>query len=264
MPLLSVLALVSCGPVTDDDFVVMEPEPSVVAPPPELEGLKVSREFRKMDDREIPPFAGLAVVAFPRNPGGTMRARAEIICKAFLRDVFTVEMVASNDTPRSAQVVTVWPVRSARKADQLEDLSDGVPTDAVAEKVCRQAVTSYDLNAGQKAIADAATFFESRGKRAVADRIDAPVQEGPWIVAWAPGDGKGKTTDNVLVLAFDLSHVDTETEAEHVFQAWRDAIEDNTGLWRQNRIANSSWSAAIIRFANALGRDLAFYKDLSN
>lgn len=230
------------------------------APPPALAGLTASRQFRKLDNREIPPFAGLAVVAFPRSPRGSLRARAEIICGAFLRDLDDVETLDAAGTERDRQVVTIWPLLLDEVAKVLERQSRDP---GHADEVCRRAVTNYDRDAGWNALDDAAAFFRARDKPGIADRIDAPAQDGPWLLAWAPGGRKGKTTDDVLVLAFDLSHVTTAEEAEHVFQAWRHAIERNTDLWRQERIANASWSAAIIRFANMIGRNLAFYRTMA-
>jgi hypothetical protein len=230
------------------------------APQPALTDLTVSRQFRKLDSREIPPFAGLAVVAFPRSPSGSLRARAELICEAFLRDLDDVETLDAAGTGRDRQVVTIWPLLLDEVAKVLERQSRDP---AHADEVCQRAVTNYDRDAGWTALDDAAGFFRARDKPEIADRIAAPAQDGPWLLGWAPGDLKGKTSDDVLVLAFDLSHVTTAQEAERVFQAWRHAIERNPDLWRQERIANASWSAAIIRFANMIGRNLAFYRTMA-
>lgn len=258
IPLIAVLSLAGCegGPIGG---AVPEPAP-VFEPASGLEELRVSRRFMEIEERTIRPFAGLGMVAFPKPPAGDLNARAVIICEAFLRMFSSVDTLTLDDVGLDRQVVTAWPVTSPEVAEQLE--RKAAAEDRSVSEICGTAVTRYDSDAGEDAIADAAAFFESRGKQAVADRIAAPVQDGPWLLGWAPGGGKGEVSD-VLVLAFDLSYVDTPREAERVFQAWEHAIERNPDLWRQERISNANWSTAIIRWANAIGRDLAFYKALT-
>lgn len=248
---------------TPPDFAGLEPAPetAVAIPPPDVEDKTASRQFLKIEERTIEPFAGLAVVAFPRNPNLDTRARAEIICGAFIGELPSVASQVARDIDFDRQVVTVWPVTSQQVADRLEAMAAEDYPDT--SRVCPEAVRHYDSDAGEAAIADAADLFESRGKDAVSDRIDAPVQDGPWLLGWAPGAAKGTLSDDALVLAFDLSHVDTTREAAQVFQAWEHAIERNPDLWRQERISNTSWSAAIIRWANMIGRDLAFYREMT-
>lgn len=265
IPLFAVLSLAGCagGPMGGAG-----PEPAPVFEPASgLEELRVSRRFMKIkkrtsenEERTIRPFAGLGMVAFPKTPTGDLSARAVIICEAFVRMFSSVDTLTLDDVGRDRQVVTAWPVTSPEVAEDLERKS--AAEDRRVPEICREAVARYDSDAGGDAVAEAAAFFESRGKQAVADRISAPVQEGPWLLGWAPGGRKGEVSD-VLVLAFDLSYVDTPREAERVFQAWEHAIERNPDLWRQERISNANWSTAIIRWANAIGRDLPFYKALT-
>ncbi|WP_139197065.1 hypothetical protein [Roseivivax marinus] len=130
-------------------------------------------------------------------------------------------------------------------------------------EICSKAIDAYDWNTGSDEIASAARFFTARGKSDVAARVGTSDQDGPWLLAWAPGENRGSTDDDVLVLAFDLSYVETQEESERAFQAWRVTIEQNSDLWSTSNIANENWSSAIIRFANMIGEDLNFYERMA-
>ncbi|MEI4234920.1 hypothetical protein [Roseovarius sp. D22-M7] len=255
--LVLTLTLASCANMQPTEEPVLQPAPV-------LEDLQVSRQFLELGNEtaeiEGKPIAYLSVIAFPLPPTGALRQRNEMICAAFIEMFKPVATLQSDDIDLDRQVVTVWPVEDQQDGNKLETrVADGEDI----QKICAEAVEVYDAEAGDDALADAAAYFESRGKPDIAARIDAPVQDGPWLLGWAPGAGKGNTSDEVLVLAFDLSHVDTRREAERVFQAYNHVVERKPELWRKARISNASWADVIIRFANDIGRDLAFYERMT-
>lgn len=222
-----------------------------------LRNVDASRSFEALDAVDRDAFAGFGIVAFERNPRGQLSERAEHVCHAFLLLTSSERLVAGN-VPIDRQVVTVWPMEDGETAEALNGAGAGA-----ADETCADAIAGYDAGGAEDAIEDAVNYFAARGKTDVADRIRGSQRGGPWLLAWAPGANKGSTADDVLVLAFDLSHVRTRNDAERAFQAWRTAIELNPDLWTAERISNESWGTAIIRWANEIGRDLQFYKSMS-
>lgn len=221
-----------------------------------LSEVRASRRFEVLGNSSRNDFAGFGVVAFRRSPVGSLSERAKLLCHAFIIGIRPVSVLVDSGTMPDQQVVTAWPINSVGNAS---DMNKGALNPRNAGEVCNDAVAHYDWEQGDNAIEEAADFFFAHGKNEIAERIASPDQDGPWLLAWAPGAQKGSTEDDVLVLAFNLSHVSTESQAERVFQAWRVAIEQNPELWTVGKIANETWNSAIIRWANMIGRDLGFY-----
>lgn len=222
----------------------------------DLAEVHASRAFVALDNRYRADFAGFGIVAFRRSPVGSLSKRAKLLCHGFLISIDPVSKLMESGTIPGQQVVTAWPIDGA---DQASEMNEAAKSKLNTDQVCNDAIVRYDWTEGDDAISEAADFFRARGKNEIAERIASPDQDGPWLLAWAPGVEKGNTHDDVLVLAFDLSYVVTQAQAERVFQAWRVAIEQNPELWAAARIANQTWNSAIIRWANMIGRDLDFY-----
>lgn len=225
-------------------------------PSPDLAGVQASRAFVALDDSFRTDFAGFGIVAFRRSPVGSLSDRASYLCQGFLIGIKPVSVLVEAGTTLNQQVVTAWPVESA---DQASEMNEAATSPIESDQTCNDAVERYEWAEGDNAINEAVDFFRARGKDEIAARLASPDQDGPWLLAWAPGAEKGSTDDDVLVLAFDLSYVNTQAEAERAFQAWRVAIEQNQELWSAATIANQAWNSAIIRWANMIGRDLDFY-----
>ena len=223
------------GPASGGLASGAEPDASVEAAPAGLNDVDASRAFAASDDDFRNAFAGFGLVAFKRSPRGSLSQRAMLVCKGFLTSLSTVEDLTKAGSPPDRQVVTVWPVRSASIADDLNH-----PVDQTEEERCGTAIEDYDSLGAERAIEEATRLFSAKDKADVAARISSSQRGGPWPLAWAPGAKKGSAEDDVLVLAFELSHIRTEEQAEQAFQGWRDAIEFDPDLWRNNTIANEA------------------------
>lgn len=240
-----------------------------------LRGLRASRLFAPMQDLEIGDYAGVGVVAFPRAPDGSLSERATLLCEAFSQAMNTVQIETGHSFELGQQVATIWPVEPTAETtgtgdDGVSDagpgmssMADGSVGEATAEPPpdipCKEAIARYDWREGSDALQQAADYYRSRGKPDVAGRVGAPDQDGPWLLAWAPGENKGSSADDVLVLAYDLSDIETQQQAERVFQSWRITIERNADLWLVPQVANEHWTSAFVRFLNMLGDNTDFY-----
>lgn len=224
--------------------------------PVSLNEVRASRTFVALDNNIRTDFAGFGIVAFRRSPVGSLSERAKFLCNGFILGVSPVSVLVESGIAPNRQVVTTWPVKSAEQASQMNENAKDAHN---GDMVCNDAIARYDWAEGDQAIAEAADYFRARGKYEIAERLALPDQDGPWLLAWAPGTEKGSTHDDVLVLAFDLSYVATQVQAERAFQAWRVAIEQNPELWSAANIANQGRNSAIIRWVNMIGRDLDFY-----
>ncbi|WP_159099713.1 hypothetical protein [Alloyangia pacifica] len=221
-----------------------------------LRGLRASRLFAPMQDLKMGDYAGVGVVAFPRSPDGSLSKRATLLCEAFSQAMETVQVEAGRGFGPNRQVATIWPVES--KAEGAGKGYDGVSKEGSGIP-CEEAIARYDWREGSDTLQQAADYYLSRHKPDVAERIGAPDQDGPWLLAWAPGENKGSSADDVLVLAYDLSEIETALQAERVFQSWRITIERNADLWLVPQVANEHWTSAFVRFLNMLGDNTDFY-----
>lgn len=238
----------------DTSLIVEEVHTGGSAGQPDVDKFKVSRKFSHMPDHDVADFAGLAIIAYYRAPSGALRDRAIILCEAFHNEASVSELILKG-VGKDKQVVTLWPVKTSALEKRLESTETLSPT-----QICQEAVDGYDWLEGSAAIRDAARFYAARGKADVADRLLDGDQDGPWLLAWAPGADKGRTDDDVLVMALDLSGADTQLKAERQFQAWRIAVEENSHLWSSQTVVNENWTTAFVRFVNLIGGDLNFYK----
>lgn len=271
------------GDVTGSTITITNQANSTTAPGSEtnsnsdisLRALRASRLFASMKDLIMGEYAGVGVVAFPRSPEGSLVERATLLCEAFALSMETVQVEIARGFEPDQLVVTVWPVEPKAEDTRTGErgTSNAEPSSKPVESVlvassqeelppdisCEEAIVRYDWREGSDALQQAAVYYRSRGKPHVAEKIGAPDQDGPWLLAWAPGKNKGSSEDDVLVLAYDLSEVQTQRQAERVFQSWRIAIESNTDLWLAPRIANEHWTSAFVRFLNMLGDNTDFY-----
>ena len=173
-------------------------------PPPD--GVLASRIFS--GPNQFPPndFAAYGILAFPSRAAPYDRRRHRIICHAYrasLPHAFELTL------PINEQMVTVWPVDSDAKAEQL----NGMPP----LKLCNEAVANYGLVAAKRALKEA----ELAG-------VDA-TNSGPFLLAWSPSTDKGK--QDALVLMMDLSAVETPQQASEAFRLWSSQIEQDPQLW---------------------------------
>lgn len=226
-------------------FALLAEALSAVVPTP-IGANRAVGASREVDRGLETVFAAFGVVAFPDRPTQSEAERAAHICEGFISSLAPSERhLFELGVPLRNQIVTVWPV----KTPVLSRDDD-----------CGEFVVFYDELEGRSAIGDARAFFDARGKEPIVRRLDT--SRGPWLLAWAPGALKDDTSDRVLLMAFDLSFVDSAEDARRVFRAWRTAVESNEDLWREAAISNDTWHSAIIAWANTVGRDIDFYERL--
>ncbi len=162
----------------------------------------------------FPPesFAAYGIVAFSTLATSEDKAKYIAICEAFFSALLNADDV---DAPKSAQMVTVWPVDDRRNPD----LPDSLNTTRAEEDSCENAVEFYDIAIARGAIGEAmSTGIDLTGR-------------GPFLLAWAPAAMKG--TPDAVVLAADLSDVKTVADAKDVLRIWRDDIERDPALWQE-------------------------------
>lgn len=187
----------------------------------ELQGW-ATRVFAGPDQFPPEDFRIYGVVAFTaRATGQAGIARHIAICRAWAAVLPSAEIDGAELPPREWQMATVWPTLSNEVADKLNgDLSP-----------CEEAVSNYGLVQALKALRSAeASGFEVDGR-------------GPYLLAWSPPSSIGRP--QAVVLVFDLSDVETHSEAADVFRQWRDDIEGDPALWNQG----DGWNLERLRVA---------------
>lgn len=171
-------------------------------------GTKATRIFA--GPQEYPPheYAAYGILAFWEIPDEADRARLTAICIAYLR---AMDFGPASGTASKRQMVTVWPIRSARIA---QDLMSAERSSARSwEEQCNLALRAYDIEEARKAM---------RMARKQHKDIDG---RGPFLLAWSPTDKIG--TDKAVVLSADLSKVENQLEAREIFRIWIKEIESD-------------------------------------
>ena len=203
-------------PAGEGDCSVCEPAP----PAGEFVGrgderqLRASRAFG--GPVEYPPddFAGYGIVAFKGRP---TLDRGRMFCEAYAATFATDQELVDHGIPTDRQMVTVWPIETELDAAAARDAE----TDAEA---CSIAVSQYGLLVAEDAIADA-------NRADLAGTIGGLSGEGPFLLAWAPGEKKGER--DVLVLVADLTNVATAEQARLDFLRWKEDIQQSPELWER-------------------------------
>jgi len=190
-------------------MAVTEPEPMV-----EMisDAIVATRHFAKRADFPPQKFAGYGIVAFKSLATPGDRDRHIHICHAFFASLIDS---GSSGTAVDKQMVTIWPIID----DYDDDALDGLNTQALQDGMCDDAVQNYDLVMANVALRQA--------ERAGGDISGA----GPFLLAWAPGETKGRT-DTVVLIA-DFSDVESEDDAKEAMQIWKDDIEGDQELWNK-------------------------------
>lgn len=180
--------------------VAESPEPAASAP-----GDLIIASHVFAGPGQIPPHNYLAygVIAFPQRPTPDTEYRYTMICLAFQEIISFTGEVAQTTTK---QVVTIWPVRNAEIAAQINSTDE--------EDRCAMAVKYYHLPHSEHAI-EAARLA---GQSISTDR-------GPFLLAWFPGEHMGSS--GVPVLDRDLSLVVTPAQAQSEFRAWKEEIRNH-------------------------------------
>ncbi len=109
------------------------------------ERIRASRGFAGPDEYPPEDFAGYGIVVFDGRPESE---RGRMFCDAFAATFVTESVLTERGVPPSRQMVTVWPLASARAAEAAKNAA----TDAEA---CAVAVSAYGLLAAEDALAHA-------------------------------------------------------------------------------------------------------------
>ncbi len=138
---------------------------------------------------EFPPqaFRAYGMMVFKTRPLRLNRGRYMMMCEAYASALAHVREI---ETPRSEQMVTVWPLSN----DKISDLINRLP-DAQA---CELAVDNYGLVQAQNALR---LLEDYAGEEGAYDTSGL----GPFLIAWTPGDAIAEPDSIALVV--DLSHV---------------------------------------------------------
>ena len=154
-------------------------------------------------------YGAYEIVAFPSAQTSDTRPRFIKVCEAY---VATLPPASTATVSLDQQMATVWPVTTPELAERLSR-----ETDALARRNgCGEAVDRYDLQTSL-------TALRQSGSRRPGN--------GPFLLAWSPASTKGKK--DALVLVADLSNLETDQEFLARFQSWRDDIESNPEIFKQ-------------------------------
>ncbi len=199
----------------------MQTRPGGSAPktPPPI--MAASRLFA--GPKQFPPeqFPAYGIVVFPTRATSHDFDRHMLMCEAYVSTLRHASVVG-DEIPFRQQMVTIWPTESKTLASEANRGS--------RKAACKIAVEHYGLGAAKLSLAQAvAAGLEIGG-------------QGPYLLAWSPGKGKGD--DDVLVLVADLSDVTSATDAKEMFQHWEADIV-NGPAWRRG----GGWSLEHLRKA---------------
>jgi hypothetical protein len=169
---------------------------------------------------QFPPtdFAAYGIMAFPSRASTSVGMdRHLMLCEAYVQ---SLPHASELPAPRSAQMVTVWPIED-------DDIAKNVNR-SPREEVCPKAVGTYGLIVALQAI--------QRAKRAGLTLSG----QGPFLLAWSPPHTMGE--QDAIVLYVDLSQTNNSAQALEIMSKWRDEITLNPELWKQG------WNIEKLRF----------------
>lgn len=153
-------------------------------------------------------YGAYGIVAFPSLPTPGTAARYIKVCEAY---VATLPPASTTEIPEDRQMVTVWPVTDPNLARTLSELTHA------GDRIegCKQAVESYGFQTALTALRHSTGPLAGRG---------------PFLLAWSPASAKGRK--DVLVLVANLSDAGTDEELLLRFQQWRNDIEGNPDIFK--------------------------------
>ncbi|MDX0760199.1 hypothetical protein GOD62_30530 [Sinorhizobium medicae] len=159
---------------------------------------------------EYPPteYAAYGIIAFRSLPSPADKVRYHQICLAY----YNTLPASPPQFPEKQQMVTVWPVTSAKASKKLNEPQP-------ADKACETALSDYNLPLGHKAI---------RAAKIQGKDVDGI---GPYLLAWSPSEEYG--TDKAVILVADFSNVDTYELAQRIMVAWVNDIESDPKIWEE-------------------------------
>jgi hypothetical protein len=188
---------------------------------------------------QYPPneFPAYGILAFPQHATPASRDRHLMICEQYVAAFPHATELPG--TPKSKQMVTVWPIDNDKVAIKLDRYTS-------RENICSIAVDRYGLALASAAIGDA--FRSQRHRLLRGDPVDVHSRgRGPFLLAWAPGSQKGASDAVVLVL--DLTRVNMPRHAEAIFERWRREIEQDPSLW------SNGWDITSVKLRLRLWAD---------
>lgn len=209
------------------------PDPVAVAETPSAP-VFATRLFAQREDYPPANFAAYGIVAFATLATSGDKERYKSICEAYFS---TLIDSGSSDAEVERQMVTVWPIID----DHPDGLIDRLNTEVREDGMCEDAVKFYDLAIARVAI---------RHAKLAGIELSGP---GPFLLAWAPGEKKGRK--DVAVLVADLGGVKSEADAREALRIWREDIEGDPEFWK-NGFSVLKLRAKLRQLVNRYGNDL--------
>ena len=190
---------------------------------------------------QFPPenFLAYGILAFPQRATPESRQRHLMICNAYISAL--PHFTELKGVPLSRQMVTVWPVENNTLATKID-------IDTPRNKVCEIAVDHYGLVLAKSALNDAANAETMEKGLVRGDSLNFNnLEQGPYLLAWAPGNKKGDT--DALVLVVDLTRVNLPEHAKDIFSRWAREIQQDPSLW------SNGWNIPVLRLRLKLWAD---------
>ena len=208
------------------------------APPDESEAplIRASRVFAGVDQHPPEDFAAYGILAFKSGVTTDSRERYRAICEGFLASIPAAGRLLMDGLSLDQQMATVWPLVSPELANELNEFVTG----AELSDRCDEIVAEIDIVRSQRAL-----------EAARAAGLDADLDgAGPYLLAWSPSDGFGRS--DVVVLRWDLSGIVGARGATEAFVAWRTEIQLVPELW-SNGWEEENLAIVIARWADRFG-----------
>ena len=178
--------------------------------------VRSSRKFAAHNQYPPDGFSAYAILAFPSSVTQDSTSRYKAICEGYLSTLVASGRLVANAIPESSQLVTIWPLEDAAMANDLNAWP------IVRNHSCDDVVDNIDILMSQEAIGRAERHLD----------VDF-TGDGPYLLAWSPGRNYDDPSDDLAVLALDLTNVLTSEQAKRAFGFWRDEIERDPAIWEK-------------------------------
>ena len=185
------------------------------------DGLRAVRAFGSDDTFPPRSYAGYAVLVFGERLDPTdaaMRTRWAHVCGAYLAFAKSADLP---DVPDGEKVVTIWPLKDAALATELNRVENDADCDVI--------IDGYHRDFGRERIRDARRAYEGRG--GLFASVPSFDGRGPFLFAWAPGEESGKS--DVPVLALDMSRVRGAENFRRLFRWYEREVEQHPERWNR-------------------------------